>query len=81
MDRKVVVYFKTNLDGHVVETHAVAGDTTFYERAVEAAYKMKFSRRRYRGHPIPTSGIVVYKFVGGRPVIIELHKGPAGRVD
>ena len=73
----VGIYFVTNMDGQVNTAYAVSGDPAFYQQGVEATYPMRFSRRKYRGHPIPTAGLIVYKFSGGKRIILELHTGHA----
>lgn len=77
----VGIYFITNVDGQVTDAYAVSGDPALYRQGVEAAYQMRFSRRKYRGHPISTAGLVVYKYSGGRRITLELHKGHAVTVD
>jgi len=81
MERIVAVYFRTDLDGRVDYASVKSGDSAYYDRAVAAAKKLKFSRRRYRGQLISTAGIVVYKFVGERAIIMEMHKGRAVTTD
>jgi hypothetical protein len=77
----VVIYFRTDLDGQVNYVSAMSGDPAFYQQGIEAAYQMRFSRRKYRGHPISTAGLIVYKFSGKRRIILELHKGYAVTTD
>ena len=73
----VVIHFKTDVDGRVNRASAMSGDPTFYQQSIEAAYQMRFSRRRYRGYRVGTAGLVVYGFTGERRMLLEVHKGPA----
>jgi hypothetical protein len=73
----VAVYFVTDSEGRVVEAWPLSGDPEFHQRAVEAAHGNKYPRRKYRGRTISSAGIIIYKFVGERRLILDSNVGPA----
>ena len=73
----VAIYFKTDVDGQVDYVHAITADPVFYQQGVAAAYQMRFPRRKYRGQPVSSAGLVMYKFVNGRRIVLDLDIGKA----
>ncbi len=71
----VLVQSRTDLDGHVIEAIPLLGDEDFYQRAVEATYKLRFARQKYKGHRIGTIGCTTYKFVGASIGVYQASRG------
>ena len=73
----VAIYFETDAAGQVDYVHGVTADPAFYQQGVAAAYRMNLPRRKYRGQPISSAGLVIYKFVNGRRIVLDLEIGKA----
>jgi len=70
----VAVRFSTGPAGNMTSTDVLWGDPIYYFAADMFTRKQKFPMR-YRGRLVASNGIVLYRFINGRPVIIDLERG------
>lgn len=73
----VAIYFTTDVDGKVIEAYVIEGDPSVAQQGVEAASRLRFPRRKHDERLISTAGCVVYKFSGGRRIVLDLEVGDA----
>ena len=70
----VLVQSRTDITGRVIEAVPLGGDEGFNQRAVEATYKMRFARQKYKGYHIGTVGYTTYKFRGANVKIYQFSR-------